>query len=100
MKRKIASAVLLVLLCTVFAVPVFAARQGSVLLQKVEKPVTVFKVADEKGQPDAAFAALTEKLTADDLKPETARKLYKHTKDKELSGKTQSPDEKKEIFFL
>jgi len=99
MKRQMLKLILAAVLCALLAVPVFAAEQGSLLLKDVEAPVVVFRAADASGVPVADFAGTVEKLTAEDLKPEIAKKLYKQVQDKALSGQTGTPNADKEVFF-
>ena len=99
MKRQIRNLLLAAALCLLFAVPVLAAQQGSLLLTKVEKPVMLFSVADSQGIPTADFAGTVETLTQNDLTPAMAKKLYQHAQDLELSGKTGTADENQEVFF-
>lgn len=99
MKKWICRLLLAGVICLLFAVPVSATQQGSLLLTKTERPVTLFSVADREGLPTEAFAGLADKLTQNDLTPETAKKFYQRALQQELSGQTGIPNEHKEIIF-
>lgn len=99
MKKWISKLLLLIILMSLFAVPVSAATTGSLLLTKVGTPVEVFLVAGKDGIPVEAFAGMAEKLTTSDLTRDMAKKFYQHTQDKKLSGMVGTPNENKEIFF-
>ncbi len=99
MRKWICKLLVIVVLCLVVAVPVSAAQQGSLLLTMVEQPVMLLLVADSQGIPTKDFAGVVEKLTLEDMKPAVAKEFHKQMQDKELSGKTYTVGENKEIFI-
>ena len=96
--RKLSKWIGMVILCLLIAVPVFGAKQGSLLLSNVEQTVMLFRVAKENGVPEAEFAGVVEKLTADDLIPEVGKKFYNHVLDKALTGQLLTPNSDKEVY--
>lgn len=99
MRRIIRNFLIFVILSCLFAVSVFAAEEGSLLLKNLESGAAIFRVADAQGYPTPDFAGVTERLTAEDLKPAVAKKFYQRTMDKELAGQTDLPNGNHEIFF-
>ncbi len=100
MKRRILSMIAVILLVGLMALPVSAASEGSLLLQKIDASVTLYVVADTEGNLSDAFAACgldginTKNATAD-----TAKKLQTYALQNQLAGQTMFPDADRKLLF-
>lgn len=97
MKHRIIS---LLMLLPLLALPVFAAQEGSLQVRNVEASVTCYMVADKDGVPTADFGdcGITE-FTEQTATPAAAKQLKEYALNKQLTGKTLTPEDNGEVLF-
>lgn len=101
MRRKVKINLLLALaLCLLFALPVSAAQNGSLLIKNITAPAVVYRVADASGALSEGFAGsglgVLSENTADAAQ---AKQLQTYAKDHSLAGEEKTPDSAGQVFY-
>lgn len=98
--KKLRMLNILLMLCLALALPVSAARPGSLEICDVKSPAVIYHVADAAGAPTQAFAgALTENMTEENFSAEAAKQLQAYAKAENIPGQTGTPNDDSLISF-